>query len=99
MNKNRLKKLEEQRDKAIERAFGMSSIWRPEAGKIAIQKSDFIVGRLKSLGREISYSPYVFEAILVEATDSEVIERIEGKLLYLKGIKKPIQGIQEFIWV
>jgi hypothetical protein len=95
MNKTRLKKLEEKAEGVIDSSLGLPWVWRPEKGKVAIVESPFILARLKSLGREIIYSPYIFRAVIVEATDSEIIDRTEGRLLFLKGIKKPIHGMPE----
>lgn len=95
MNKNRLKKLEDLSEKTASSSTGLPVVWRPESDKVAIQESSFILDRLNSLGREIVRSPYIFGAVLVEPTDSEIIDRIEGRLLYLKGVKKPISGIAE----
>ena len=95
MNKNRIKKLEEKAEGVVDTSRGLPKVWRPEGGKVAISESPFILERLRSLGREIAYSPYIFRAVLVEATDSEIIDRTEGRNLYLKGIKKPISGIVE----
>jgi hypothetical protein len=98
MNKNRIKKLETKIEQRQEIAIGVPTAWRPERGKIAIGESPFILDRLKELGREIVYSPYVFSAVLVEEIDREIIDRIEGKDLYLKGVKSPIFGITELIF-
>jgi len=99
MNKTRIKKLEEKAEGVVDTSLGLPWVWRPEGGKVAIVESPFILGRLKSLGREIIYSPYIFRAVLVEATDSEIIDRTEGRNLYLKGIKKPIKGMPELKFV
>lgn len=98
MNKTRLKKLEDKAERVVDSSQGLPHVWRPERGKVAIVESPFILAKLKSLGREIVYSPYIFTAVIVEATDSEIIDRIEGRLLFLKGIKKPIHGMPELIF-
>jgi len=66
------------------------AIWRPEGGKIAKQESVFIRESLRSLNREVVYSPYVFTAILVDQEDRDIVEKVRGRFLYLKempGIK------------
>jgi hypothetical protein len=99
MNKTRLKKLEEKAEDRIEKTSGLPGVWRPEEGKIAIQESPFILGRLNSLRREIVYSPYIFTAVLVSSEDSEIIDRVEGRKLFLKGLSKPISGIAELTFI
>jgi hypothetical protein len=62
---------------------------------IAIQECPFILERLRSLNREIVYSPYVFTAILVYQEDRDIVEKVRGRFLYLKGLTSPIQGMPE----
>jgi hypothetical protein len=93
MNRNRLNRLEKSVGKQLEQEGGTPAIWRPEGGKIAIQESPFILERLRSLNREVVYSPYVFTAILVDQEDRDIVERVQGRFLYLKGLTSPIQGM------
>jgi hypothetical protein len=99
MNKNRLNRLEKSVGKQFEQEGGTPAIWRPEGGKIAIQESPFILERLRSLKREVVYSPYVFTAILVDQEDKDIVERVQGRFLYLKGLTSPIQGMPEIKFV
>jgi hypothetical protein len=98
MNKTRIKKLEVKTEQRLSLVDGSPVVWRPEEGKIAIGESPFILDKLKSLDREIVYSPRAFSAVLVEATDREVIDRIEGQYLYLVGLKAPISGLLEIVF-
>jgi len=95
MNKNRLNRLEKSVGKQLQEERVAPAIWRPEGGRIAIQESPFILERLLSLNREVLYSPYVFTAILVDQEDREVVEKVRGSFLYLKGLTSPIQGMPE----
>jgi hypothetical protein len=97
MNKGRIKNLENSSGNKIEKYFPI--IWRREEGKIAIGESPFILERLQDLGRETVYSPYIWPAVYIEETDKEIIERIEGTDLYLKGVPRPLKGFPEIIWV
>jgi hypothetical protein len=99
MNKGRLKKLEEIADRVIDTSSGLPHVWRPEGGKIVIYDSPFILDKLKELNREIVYSPYIWGGVFIDPEDKDIIDRIEGRLLYLKGIKKPISGIPELIFI
>ena len=69
----------------ISKKSSASAVWRPEGGRIAIQVSPFILERLRSLNREVVYSPYVFTAILVDQEDRDMVEKVRGTLLYPKG--------------
>lgn len=93
MNRSRLNRLEKSVGKQLQEVRVAPAIWRPEGGKIAIQKSPFILERLRSLNREIVYSPYVFTAILVDQEDKYIVEKVRGRFLYLKGLTSPIQGM------
>ena len=99
MNKNRLNRLEKSVGKQIQEERIAPAIWRPEEGRIAIQESPFILERLLSLNREAIYSPYVFTAILVDQEDREIVEKVRGSFLYLKGLTNPIQGLPEIKFV
>jgi hypothetical protein len=100
MNKNRVKKLEESAKDRLYKNLNLPATWRPEEGKIAIAESNYILERLRSLGREIVYSQYsVFKAVFVEENDREIIERIVGRMLFLKGIEVPISGLPPLIFV
>ena len=99
MNKNRLNRLEKTVGKQLQEERFAPVIWRLEEGKIAIQESPLILDRLKSLNREVVYSPYVFTAILVDQKDRDIIERVSGRLLYLKGLAEPIKGMPEIKFV
>jgi hypothetical protein len=99
MNKNRILKLETKVEGELDRAKGIPHVWRPEEGKLAIVATSFIIDRLKSLNREIVYSPYIFKAVYVDREDRDIVDRIEGNNLYLKGLKNPIWGMPEIIWV
>ncbi len=99
MNKNRLNKLEEWVGKQFLEEREAPAVWRPEGRRIAIQESPFILERLRSLNREVVYSPYVFSAILVDQEDKEVVEKVRGRFLYLKGLNSPIQGMPEIKFV
>jgi hypothetical protein len=99
MNKNRLNKLEKSLGKQLQEEREAPAIWRPEGGKIAIQDSPFILQRLEDLEREAVYSPYVFSAILVDRKDREIVEKVEGSYLYLKGLATPIQGMPEIKFI
>lgn len=99
MNKNRLNRLEKSVGKQLQEEKVAPAIWRPEGGRIAIQDSPFILGRLRSLNREIVYSPYVFRAILVDQEDRDIVEKVMGSFLYLKGLTNPIQGMPEIKFV
>jgi hypothetical protein len=99
MNKNRLNRLEKSVGEQLQEERGAPAIWRPEGGKIAIQESPFILERLHSLNREVVYSPYVFTAILVDQEDRDIVERVRGRLLYLKGLTSPIKGVPEIKFV
>ena len=99
MNKNRLNKLEEWVGKQFLEEREAPAVWRPEGRRIAIQESPFILERLRSLNREVVYSPYVFSAILVDQEDKEVVEKVRGRFLYLKGLTSPIQGMPEIKFV
>jgi hypothetical protein len=98
MNDNRIKKLESKAKRIIYSSEKIPHIWRPEGGKIAISPSSFILDKLKELKREIVYSPYIFRAVLINPKDVDIIDKIEGRNLYLKGIDKPINGISELIF-
>jgi hypothetical protein len=99
MNKGRILKLETKVEGELDRSKGIPHVWRPEKGKLAIVATSFIIDRLKSLNREIVYSPYIFKAVYVDREDRDIIDRIEGRNLYLKGLKKPVLGMPEIIWV
>jgi hypothetical protein len=99
MNKNRLNRLEKSVGKQLQEQSVAPAIWRPEGGRIAIQESPFILERLQSLDREVVYSPYVFSAILVDQEDIDIVEKVRGKLLYLKGLNSPIKGVSEIKFV
>ena len=99
MNKNRLNRLEKSVGKQLQEERVAPAIWRPEGGRIAIQESPFILERLRSLNREVVYSPYVFTAILVDQEDREIVEKVRGSFLYLKGLTSPIQGMPEIKFV
>jgi hypothetical protein len=99
MNKGRILKLETKVEGDLNRSKGTPHIWRPEKGKLAIVASSFIINKLKSLNREIIYSPYIFKAVYVDREDRDIVDRIEGRNLYLKGLKKPVFGMPEIIWV
>jgi hypothetical protein len=51
------------------------------------------------LNREVVYSPYVFTAILVDQEDRDIVEKVRGRFLYLKGLASPIQGMPEIKFV
>ncbi len=95
MNKNRLNRLEKSIGKQLQEEGGALAIWRPEGGRIAIQESPFILERLRSLNREVVYSPYIFTVILVDQEDRDIVEKVRGSFLYLKGLTNPIQGMPE----
>lgn len=99
MNKTRIDKLEAKAEKVLHRDSKLPHVWRPEKGKIAIVASSWILDRLRELGREIIYSPYIFPAVYVDREDKEIVDRIEGRLLYLRGLKQPINGTPEMIFV
>jgi hypothetical protein len=98
MNKVKLRLLEEKAGSLLAQSGGIPMVWRPEAGKLAIQSTPFILDRLQSLGREVVYSPYVFSAVLVDPTDSEIVDRVEDSLLYLRGLQSPIAGMMALTW-
>lgn len=99
MNKNKLIRLEKSVEKQLQVERLAPVIWRPEGGRIAIQKSPFFLERLWSLNREVVYSPYVFTAILVDQEDRDIVEKVRGSFLYLKGLTSPIQGMPEIKFV
>ena len=99
MNKNRLNRLEKSLGKQLQEERKAPAIWRPEGGRIAIQESPFILGRLRSLNREVVYSPYVFTAILIDQEDKDIVEKVRGSFLYFKGLINPIQGMPEIKFV
>ena len=99
MNKNRLNRLEKSIGKQLQEERVAPAVWRPEGGMMAIQECPFILERLRSLNREIVYSPYVFTAILVDQEGKEVVEKVRGRFLYLKGLTSPIQGMPEIKFV
>lgn len=99
MNKSRIAKLENRAEQVLQRDNKIPHIWRPEEGKVAIVATSFILDRLRELGREIVYSPYIFEAVYVDREDKEIIDRIEGRNLYLRGVKQPIKGAPELIFI
>lgn len=99
MNKSRIVKLENRAEQVLQRDNKLPYVWRPEEGKVAIVATSWILDRLTELGREIVYSPYIFDAVYVDREDSEIIDRIEGRLLFLKGIKQPLHGLSEMIFV
>jgi len=78
MNKNRLNRLEKPVGKQLQEVRVAPAIWRPEGGRIAIQESPFILERLRSLNREVVYSPYVFTAILVDQEDRDIEKKLGG---------------------
>jgi len=98
VNKNRLNRLEKSIGKQLQEERLTPAIWRPEGGSIAIQECPFIIERLQSLNREVVYSPYVFTAILVDQEDRDIVEKVRGTLLYLKGLTSPIQGMSEILF-
>jgi hypothetical protein len=98
MNKIRVKKLEDKAERLIDTSLNLPHVWRWEEGKVAIYPSPFILDRMKELNREIIYSPYIWKAIFLDPQDKEIIDRIEGIDLYLKGVKKPIKGLPELIF-
>jgi hypothetical protein len=63
LNKNRLNRLEKSVGKQLQEEREAPAVWRPEGGRMAIQESPFILERLRSLNREVVYSPYVFTTI------------------------------------
>ena len=99
MNKNRLNRLEKSVGKQLQKESVVPSIWRPEGGRIAIQESPFILERLRSLNRELVYSPYVITVILVDQEERGIVEKVRGSFLYLKGLTSPIQGMPEIKFV
>jgi hypothetical protein len=99
MNKNRLNKLEKSLGKQLQEEREAPAIWRPEGGRIAIQESPFILQRLEDLGREAVYSPLVFTAVLVDRNDRDIVKKVEGRYLYLKGLATPIQGMPEIKFI
>jgi hypothetical protein len=99
LNKNRLNRLEKSVGKQLQEEGGAPAVWRPEGGMMAIQECPFILERLRSLNREVVYSPYVFSAILVDQEYKEVVEKVRGRFLYLKGLTSPIQGMPEIKFV
>ena len=99
MNKNRLNKLEKWVGKQILEEREAPAVWRPEGGMMAIQECPFILERLRSLNREVVYSPFVFTAILVDQEDRDIVEKVRGSFLYLKGLVSPIQGMPEIKFV
>jgi hypothetical protein len=99
MNKNRLNRLEKSVGKQLQEEWEAPAVWRPEGGRMAIQESPFILERLRSLNREVVYSPYVFTAILIDQEDRDIIEKVRGRFLYLKGLASPIQGMPEIKFV
>jgi hypothetical protein len=99
LNKNRLNRLEKSVGKQLLEERVAPAIWRPEGGRIAIQESPFILERLQSLNREAVYSPFVFTAILVDQEDRDIVEKVRGRFLYLKGLNSPIQGMPEIKFV
>lgn len=98
MNKTRIAKLEAKAEEAFYRDKRLPHVWRPEQGKLAIVATSWILDRLKELGREIVYSPYIFVSVYVDREDKEIVDRIEGRYLYLKGLKNPIHGMPELIF-
>lgn len=98
MNKNRIVKLESKSDTGIDRSKTLPYVWRLEEGKIAIVETPWILERLKNLGREINYSERIFNAVYVNLEDREIVDRVEGKDLYLVGLKKPVSGLPELIF-
>jgi hypothetical protein len=74
------------------------ALWRREAGMLAIHESPFILDRLGSLGKEIIYSSYVFPAVMIDPADSQIVERVEGEKLYLRGLPAPIPEIPGLVW-
>ena len=99
MNKTRIEKLEARVEKAKDKDKTLPHVWRPEEGKLAIVATSWILDRLKELGREIVYSPYIFVSVYVDREDREIVDRIEGRNLYLKGLKAPIKGMPEIKWI
>jgi hypothetical protein len=59
MNKNRINRLEKSVGMLQEESIA-PAIWRTERGKIAIQKSYFILERLESLDREVWPTPHMY---------------------------------------
>ncbi len=99
VKENKLNSLEKSVGKQLLEEREALAIWRPEGGRIAIQESPFILERLYSLNREVVYSPYVFTAILVDKEDIDIVEKVRGSFLYLKGLTSPIQGMPEIKFV
>ena len=99
MNKNRLNRLEKSVGKQLQEDGGAPAVWRPEGRLMAIQECPFILERLRSLNREVVYSPFVFTAILVDQEDRDIVEKVRGRFLYLKGLNSPIQGMPEIKFV
>lgn len=98
MNKARVVKLEDKAETLLGKSKTLPYVWRIEEGKIAIVDSPWILDRLKKLGREIVYSPYIFTAIYIDPDDKEIVDRVEGNYLYLVGLKQPISGLPELIF-
>ncbi len=98
MNKGRLKKLEDRAERVAVRSKNLPWVWRWEKGKIGIIECSFILDKLKELNRDIVYSPYIWKAVFIDPEDKEIIDRIEGRLLYLKGMREPIKGMPELIF-
>ena len=96
MNRNRINRLEKSIGKQLLEERVAPAIWRPEGGKIAIQESPFILERLRSLNKEVVYSPYEFTAILVNQEDRDIVEKVRDSFLCLKGLIKPIQRMSEY---
>lgn len=95
MKRARIEKLEAKAQGILQRDLKFPYVWRPEEGKIAIVDTPWMLERLTQLGREIVRSPYFFTAVYVDRDDREIIDRIEGRLLYLRGIKEPLHGLPE----
>lgn len=96
MRETRVTKLEH-RIKS-KRFFSLS--WRQANKGVAVKECSHLLHLLQKLNREPIYSEFIIggKHILVNPLDRDIVERIEGGLLYLVGLQEPLQETVGIKW-
>lgn len=98
--KTRLTKLEKQQRSQK----GPPNFWREEndpGGQhyIAIQPHPYLLALLEKLGRTPKASPYIGNFLRLNLSEPDIIERKEGRQLYLKGLDQPLLHSPNIIFI
>ena len=77
-----------------------SLTWREANKGVAIKECSHLLHLLQKLNREPVYSELLLggKHILVNPLDRDIVERIEGELLYLVGLKEPLKETVGIKW-